>query len=138
MIRIDATNLILGRMSTRIAKALMKGEEVIIVNAEKAVITGNPPSVIREYQEKRNRGKIIHGPFFPKMPDRLVKRTIRGMLPHQKADSRDALKRLTVYIGVPKDMANEKFASIKDAQLAGVAMFITLEDLTRELGYVPR
>lgn len=138
VIRIDASGLVLGRMSTQVAKALRLGNEVIIVNAEKVIITGSPASVINEYKAKRNRGKVRRGPFFPKMPDRIVKRTVRGMLPHQITESKNALKRLMVYIGTPKEMAGEKFVSLPQARLKSAPQYITLEDLARELGYTPR
>ena len=99
---IDATNLKLGRLATVVAKAALQGEEVIIVNCEKAVITGNKEYIVSKYQARRERGGPHWGPFFPRMPDRFVRRTIRGMLPYKTPRGRDALKRVMCYIGNPK------------------------------------
>ena len=40
MIVIDASGHILGRLSTNVAKRILNGEDVIVVNAEKAIIIG--------------------------------------------------------------------------------------------------
>ena len=42
---IDASNLLLGRLASIIAKRLLSGEEIIVVNAEKAVISGNRENI---------------------------------------------------------------------------------------------
>jgi large subunit ribosomal protein L13 len=134
MIRIDASGLILGRMSTFVAKRLLQGEEVVIVNAEGAVITGKRSLVEKEYFDRRSKGKIRKGPYYPRTPDQILKRTVRGMVPYQKPHGREAMKRLMVYIGVPREMRGEKFETIADATLEGVAEFVNLGDLSKTLG----
>ena len=71
MIVYDAENQILGRMSSVIAKQLLKGETVFVVNAEKAVLAGSPRFKKEKYMQKYKRGDTFHGPFFPKQPDRI-------------------------------------------------------------------
>jgi len=78
---IDADGLILGRMASHIAKRLLDGEKIIIVNAEKAIISGKRLSILREKHEFLQVGHYRKGPFHPRRPDRIVKRVIRGMLP---------------------------------------------------------
>ena len=134
MRKIDATGLILGRMCTHVAKSLLKGEHVVVVNAEGAIVTGKPSLVFKEYFDRRSKGKIRKGPYYPRTPDQILKRTVRGMVPYQKPHGREAMKNLKVYIGVPKEMAKEKFETIADASSEGVVEFVTLEDLSRTLG----
>lgn len=134
MLRIDASGLILGRMSTHVAKALLLGEEVVIVNAEQAIITGSPTSILDDYRQRRARGKIRKGPYYPRTPDRILKRTVRGMLPHQTPKTREALKRLKVYIGVPKELKGERFETLEKAKIEGVAEYLTIAELSKELG----
>lgn len=101
---IDATNAILGRLSAKIAKLLLSGRKVVIVNAEKAVISGAPEIVIKKYKEIweiHSRTNPRRGPFHYSRPDLFVKRTIRGMLPWKKTRGREAYKRLRVFIGTP-------------------------------------
>ena len=45
---IDATDTLLGRMSSYVAKKLLQGEEIIIVNAEKCAISGNKVTIFKE------------------------------------------------------------------------------------------
>ncbi len=131
---IDATNMILGRLASRVAKMLLEGEEVVIVNAEKAVITGNKSYIIEKYQERRNIGSVRKGPYYPRMPDRILRRTVRGMLPIKKPSGRQAYKRLRVYIGVPEEFQNVEFEIIEDAKNRHVRNYMTLGELSKHLG----
>lgn len=108
---IDAENVIMGRLATFVAKKLLEGENVVVVNAEKAVITGRPDAIFDRYKMKRNLGgpmKPFKGPFHPRMPDRIVRRSIRGMLPMKKSSGRDAYQRCMTYIGVPREFAKSE------------------------------
>ena len=134
MLKIDATGLILGRMCTHVAKRLLNGEDIVVVNAEGAIVTGKRALVYKEYFDRRSKGKIRKGPYYPRTPDQILKRTVRGMVPYQKPHGREAMKHLMVYIGVPKEMAKEKFETIADASSEDVVEFVTLEDLSRTLG----
>jgi len=132
-------NYVLGRVSTRIAKDLLKGENVVIVNAEKSVISGNPRKTIEYYKKKRKRGDTIHGPFFPRTPQGIVKRTIRGMLPLDKAKGRKAFRKLKVFASLPKEFENKTFETVEDAKIDKLkCKFITLKELSSELGGIKR
>jgi len=130
---IDADGAVLGRMASIVAKRLLKGEEIAIVNSEKAIIVGDEQMIKQEYREKREIGTQRKGPFFPRMPHMIVKRTIRGMLPYQQPKGREALKRLRCYIGVPEEYANvekEKVGLPKKKPYK----YITIAELSRYLG----
>jgi len=131
---IDATNAILGRLGTNVAKRLLNGENIVIVNSEKAIITGNKKTIIEEYMKKRELGTSRKGPFFPRMPDRIVKRTIRGMLPYQQPKGRSALKRLKCYIGIPDELKDKKFEVVENALASNPVEYITVEELSKYLG----
>ncbi|KYK34125.1 MAG: 50S ribosomal protein L13 [Thermoplasmatales archaeon SG8-52-3] len=130
---IDASGAILGRLSTFTAKRLLKGEEIAVINSEKAIISGKKSSIKNRYKEKRELGTYRKGPFYPRMPDMIVKRTIRGMIPYQTPHGRTAFKRLKCYIGVPKEFEGKKFESIKSAEKQPVD-YVTIEELSRSLG----
>lgn len=101
---IDATDLILGRMSTFVAKKLLKGEEVVVINAGEVVISGRREDVLSKYKQKQDVGDIVKGPFNPTTEDGIVRRTIRGMLPWDRNKGRLAFKRLRVYKNKPEDL----------------------------------
>jgi len=130
---IDANGATLGRLSTNTAKRLLKGEEIAIVNSEKAIISGKKRMIKEKYKQKREVGTYRKGPFFPRTPDKIVKRTIRGMIPYQTPHGRAAYKRLKCYIGIPKEFEGKKLENIKDAEKQPVD-YITIEELSRFLG----
>ena len=130
---IDADGALLGRLSAVTAKRLINGEEIAVINSEKAIISGKKISIKQRYKQKIEVGTYRKGPFFPRMPDRIVKRTIRGMIPYQKPHGRTAFKRLKCYIGIPKEFEDKKFENIKEAEKQPID-FITIEELARSLG----
>jgi large subunit ribosomal protein L13 len=128
---VDATDAILGRLATRIAKELLKGENIIVINAEKAVISGNPEAGTTRFYIKRKRGDPKKGPFYPKYPDGILKRTVRGMLPYKKDKGKKAFRRLKVYMGNPDDLKGEKISKTSEDLKC---KYTTLKDLCKKLG----
>src|SRR3972149_10151232 len=99
---INGDGLILGRMCSLVAKKLLKGEQVIIVNAEKTVLSGKKKSKVAEAKEFLEVGAPERGPFHSRRPDRIVRKTVRGMVPWKKPKGKSAYKRLKVFMGVPE------------------------------------
>ena len=137
---INAENLILGRMAAFVAKKLLEGEEVIIVNAEKAVITGNKEYIFRKYKQRIDRADIANprkGPHFPRAPEGIVKRAVRGMLPYKKDKGRKALKNLRVFRGTP-----EKYKKADDVHLDNIlertSRYVNVGEISQFLGYKMR
>lgn len=130
---IDANGATLGRLSTNAAKRLLNGEEIAVINSEKAIISGKKSAIKNRYKDKREVGTYRKGPFFPRMPDRIVKRTIRGMISYQTPHGRASFKRLKCYIGVPKEFEGKKFETIEEAKKQPVN-YITIEELSKLLG----
>jgi large subunit ribosomal protein L13 len=132
---IDATDLILGRMATVAAKKALLGEKIIIINSEKAFITGKKKKLIEKAKNAKERG-TPKGPLISKMPDRYVKRAIRGMLPYKKDKGRKALKNIICYIGVPEKIEKEKAETIKEANIgkAQTYNYLTVGQICKQLG----
>ena len=136
---VDATDLVLGRMASYVAKRLLEGERIIIVNAEKAVISGRREATFSEYDawmKIRNLVNPRKGPFHPRRPEDLVRRAVRGMLPRKKPRGRSAYRRLRVYVGLPPEFAGLEIKSIPQAHLkrVGTRRFITVGKLSKHLG----
>ena len=127
---VDAEGAILGRLATRVAKELLKGEDITIINAEKSIITGNSDAIIRRYLTKRERGDPNKGPFYPRQPDKILKRTIRGMLPYKRDKGRKALRRLKVFIG-SQNLKGEKIGKTEESI---TCKYMTVKDLCNKLG----
>jgi large subunit ribosomal protein L13 len=132
---VDVSGLILGRAASAIAQRLLKGESIVVVNAEKSVVTGARQNVLAFYTANRARGSKRTGPHYPRYPDRIFRRTVRGMLPHLKTRGKEALDRLDVYIGVPSAVAAAPRQSIDVARSRpSLRAPLTLEEITRLLG----
>lgn len=140
---INAEKHIAGRLASYVAKRLLMGEYIVIVNAEKAVITGDPHRIVRWYMKKivewcTHYNPEKAGPKIPRRPDRILKRIVRGMLPRKTWRGRMAFRRLKVFIGVPEELKHLPFEVIPDAMLRDETKpHITLEELSRLVGGWP-
>lgn len=135
---IDAEGHILGRLCSVIAKRLLNGEKIVVVNAEKAIITGSRANVFQRYKDKYDRGSKEKGPYFPRHPEKIFKRTVRGMLPWDSRRGREAYRRLRVFIGVPEELKDEKFEKVEIALFEKVSKtekFVMLGEISERLGW---
>lgn len=133
---IDAEGLILGRMASVVAKRLLEGERIDIVNAEGAVVSGKRLQVIKERKEFLEVGGPTKGPFHYRKPNAIVRRTIRGMLPHRKPRGRDAYRRLRVHIGVPRELGGVEAESIEVAHVDRLrGRYITVGEIAKNIGW---
>ena len=133
---IDADGAILGRLATKVSQEALEGEEIIIVNAEKAAVTGNKDQIYQKYKERYDRGSKDWGPHYPRTPDRIVKRTIRNMLP-KKTSGKEALKNIEVNMGVPMEYQDAEFNNLKTKYIDEIKgnNYIRIEDISRYLGW---
>lgn len=135
MLVIDGTDLILGRAASQIAKQLLQGEHVHLVNAERIVISGNRTDIIEKYLQRRriqHKGTPEKSPSWPRVPGMLVRRIIRGMLPWKRLRGKEAYKRLVVYTGNPKGLEAKKPDNLI---FKSACRRITVSELCRNLGY---
>lgn len=133
---IDGKDLIVGRVGTVAAKRALEGERVDIVNAEQMYVTGSKKEVLDSFKSRLDRGDTYKGPFLPKMPDRLVKRMIRGMLPYKKEKGRKAYQKVRCYIGVPVHLKDKKHETISRAHIKKMQnlKFVSIKDISAHLG----
>ena len=110
---IDATDMVLGRLATH-AAALLRGkhkttfaphmdmgDHVIIINADKVVLTGNKAQKKKYYDHSGYPGGLrttSYTEMIEGKPERVVERAIRGMLPKNSL-GRDQFRKLKVYAG---------------------------------------
>jgi len=127
---IDGKNAILGRLASYVAKESLKGEEVVILNCDQVIITGNKKFIEEDFKAKRRRvGFSQKGPKISRTPYLIVKRTIRGMIPNYRTGrGREAFKRIKCYNGIPKEFEDKKkIISGKEKQ----DKFILVKDLSK-------
>jgi large subunit ribosomal protein L13 len=133
---IDAEGLILGRMASVVAKRLLNGERIEIVNAESAVVSGKKKMVIKERKDFLEVGGPTKGPFHYRRPNAIIRRTIRGMLPRRKPRGREAYGRLKVHIGVPREFNGVERESLPDATVERLKeRYITVGEIEKNIGW---
>jgi len=139
VIYIDGAGLVMGRLASEIAKMLLQGKKVYVVNAEKILISGDRRAIIEEWKKKLEINSLInpkHNPIHYRRPDRIFRRVVRGMLPYSKPKGRNAFKNLMVFHGVPQELNAVKFDKPEDAIAKGFPTdYIMLGELARELGW---
>jgi len=133
---IDAQGLILGRMASIVAKRLLEGERIEIVNAEGAVISGKRLQVIKERKEFLRVGGRGRGPTHWRKPNTIVRRTIRGMLPYRKPRGREAFRRLRVHIGVPEELEAVEKETLPEAHVDRLGgRYVTVGEVAKNIGW---
>ncbi len=112
---IDGSDNVLGRLASYAAKESLKGEEIAIVNCSGIIITGNRNSIEEDFRRKRSRvGSSQKGPKYSGQSEKIVKRTIRGMLPnYREGRGREAWKRIKCYNKIPKEFEGKEFTRLK-------------------------
>jgi len=133
----DGKGQIAGRLASKIAKELLGGEEIVVVNAADLVISGSYKSNIEKLAKRRrltDKRNPEHNEKFARVPYLLFKKMVRGMLPKKKTSSKLALKRLKVYDKIPNDIDS---SNIINPNLAKPTMikYITMGQLCKAFGY---
>ena len=133
---VNGEGLILGRMCSKIAKRLLNGEQIIIVNAEKIVISGKKRQKVAEAHKFLEVGAPERGPFHSRRPDRIVRKTVRGMVPWRLPKGKNAYKRLKVFMGVPEELKDQPMETVDQANAAKLTgPHFTLGELAIEIGW---
>ena len=119
---VDAQDLILGRMCTEVARILRgkhkpifaphadTGDHVIVINAEKVVLTGNKLTDKKVYRHSGYPGGLktrSYGDLLNEQPAEIVRKSITGMLPKNRLGAQMATK-LKVYAGAEHPHAAQK------------------------------
>ena len=129
---VDAGDCILGRVASHVAQRALDGETIAVVNAERAVITGREEQILEKFEKRRDVGSD-RGPAYPKQPDRIFKRSIRGMVPHKKPRGQEALSNVRVYLGNPYDEDGEVLEGTSLDRLSNIK-FVSLGEISDYLG----
>ena len=133
---VNAEGLIVGRMCSKVAKRLLNGEEVTILNAEKAVFSGKKKAKILEAHIFLEVGAPVRGPFHYRRPDRFLRKIVRGMVPFKQPKGKEAYKRLRVFMGVPLDLRGKEMITFEEASSANLkGPHFTLGELAKEIGW---
>lgn len=133
---IDAKDAILGRLSSYVAKQVLLGNKVNVINCEECVVSGRKYAILNEYIRRLHRKAPTKAPFFYRRPDMFVKRTIRGMLPFKRSRGMSAFKNIKCYIGIPENLKNEKALTLEKASAEKLhsADYLKVKDICKAVG----
>ena len=143
---IDATDKILGRFCSQIAKKALLGDRIVIINAKYAIISGTKSDIHKKYLGKLNISTATNprrGPFWPRRPDTFMRNIIKKMLPRKKLRGKEALRHVHVYIGEIPDRFKNRYQKLVPVEiphsdkkrLSYYNKFITLENLCTRIGW---
>jgi len=125
-------------MLSYVAKRAIEGQDVIILNVSKAVISGEKKSILQGVKVKlktRTLASQEKGPVHPRKPENYARRVLRGMLPFKKAAGKKAYKRVRVYADMPHRYSEELRQTVHGAEASKLKChYMLLEDLSREIG----
>lgn len=134
MVVVNAENAVVGRLASYVAKLALSGEEITVVNAEKAIMTGNKEYIFQKYVQLRTRKSISNpkkmGPKYPRRPDDIIRRIIRGMLPYKKPRGVEAFKNIKIEVGVPEGVSID----INLGSAPNTIKYVTVGELSQFLG----
>ena len=135
---VDGTNMIAGRLCSHVAKLLIDGNRVSIVNTENVMLSGDRDAIIKSYRKFLEIASINNpkfGPFHPRRPDTMVTKMVRGMLP-KKPSGKTAFKRLRAYLGVPNELKSITTTQFDDARIKRPSPYYTsIGDLGKLVGW---
>merc|ERR1719213_208522 len=101
---IDGKGHLMGRLASRIAWSLLRGQKVVVVRCEQLNISGSlfrNKLTFHEFLRKANNTNPRRNFKHYRSPSRIFWRVLRGMIPHKEARGKAALQRLKVFEGVP-------------------------------------
>lgn len=115
MIIINGENAVLGRLASFAAKQALQGEEITIVNCQEILISGDKKEIEKKYLRFRQMGgNSQKGPKHSINIEKIIKRTIRGMLPnHRFGRGRQAFKRITCYKRIPEEFKEKNMKTFE-------------------------
>jgi len=137
MMNVDVKGLVAGRVATKIAKALINGENVIVINAENAIIVGNKENIMQKYKMRVDaavKSNPHYGPKYSRVPSSIFKRMVRNMLPTKGSTKDKMIKKLKVYNATPKELAKEKMQEFMEYKCNERHSYMTLKEIALQLG----
>ena len=133
---IDAKDAVLGRLSSYVAKQILMGNKVDVINCEEAVVSGKRAATMDNYIRRIDRKAPGKGPYLYRRPDMFVKRAIRGMLPFKRSRGIDAFKNVRCHIGVPENLRSENASVIENASVSMLQTdYLKVRDICRAIGW---
>ena len=133
---VDAKDMIVGRFATKVAKAALEGKEVHVINCEDAVYSGSRDKVLEKFQRSRDRTVALKGPYISRLPERIVRRAIRGMIPYKTPKGKAAFARIKCHKGLPAEFEGQEAIRYEEASKEKLPniQYVYVHDISAMLG----
>ncbi|BEJ05099.1 hypothetical protein CcaverHIS641_0209160 [Cutaneotrichosporon cavernicola] len=140
---IDGKGHLLGRLASTIAKQALSGQKVSVVRCEEINVSGSFFRNKLKYHAYLNKRHIVNpkksGPFHFRAPSRILFKAVRGMIPHKTARGAAAIRRISLYEGVPPAQDKVKKMVVPSAlrvlRLKPGRKYATLKRISHEVGW---
>ncbi len=135
MIVVDGKGVPLGRLASYVAKLLLEGKQVYVVNAAEIIISGNLEDIVAKWKHRIDLSSLgnpeKYTPKYSRTIEGIVRRAIRGMLPWRKKRGREAFRRLKVFRDFPEEL---KHLNVVRPDFPTPRKHITVAELSARLG----
>lgn len=143
---LDATDKILGRFCSQVAKRALLGERIVIINAKDAIISGNQRNIHEKYLAKLNISTATNprrGPFWKRRPDEFMRQVVKKMLPRKKRRGKEAIRLVHIYISDIPERFQKRYQKLIPSEIPNADKkrlsyynkFITLDNLCTRIGW---
>lgn len=134
---VNAEGMVAGRLASKVAKKAINGETITIINAEKAVIVGSQTAVMAKFQQRVDaavKSNPHYGPKYSRIPSRILRRMIKGMLPNKSRTAERLLKQITVFNTVPVNIDISEAEVIDGIKCNEKHDYMTIREVALALG----
>lgn len=137
MMIVNANENVAGRLASKVAKAIVKGEKVTVINAQDLVLVGNKESILEKFTMKVDAAVLSnphYGPKYDRVPSKMFRRMVRNMLPTKKRAKDRMIKQLRVFNASAKGIDAKEAIVFEDIKFNHRNNYMTLKDLALLLG----
>ncbi|MDD2531182.1 MAG: 50S ribosomal protein L13 [Candidatus ainarchaeum sp.] len=137
MMIVDAKDNVAGRLASKVAKAIINGERVTVINSQDLVIVGNKKSILEKFTTRVDgavKSNPHYGPKYDRIPSKIFRRMVRNMLPTKKRAKERIIKQLRVFNTTAKGIDSKEAIIFEEIKFNHRNNYIKLKDVALLLG----
>jgi large subunit ribosomal protein L13 len=126
-----------GRLASKVAKAIINGERVTVINSQDLVMVGNKKSILEKFTTRVDgavKSNPHYGPKYDRIPSKIFRRMVRNMLPTKKRAKERIIKQLRVFNTTAKGIDSKEAIIFEEIKFNHRNNYIKLKDVALLLG----
>jgi large subunit ribosomal protein L13 len=134
---VDAKDNVAGRLASKVAKAIINGERVTVINSQDLVMVGNKKSILEKFTTRVDgavKSNPHYGPKYDRIPSKIFRRMVRNMLPTKKRAKERIIKQLRVFNTTAKGIDSKEAIIFEEIKFNHRNNYIKLKDVALLLG----